>query len=166
MPVWAAVLIALVSGGAGVWVTTWNDRHERFRDRMIDAADDLVSAGSVALIAVRDAIYRVTNDLPTDDTVTIAWKKRDDFLTLSARVELLFGPTSETAQAATELTSKLAQAIDRAQPPQLNAPAAESLHLEARASLTALQQSAFEDIRVAAPPSARVRESVRQALQR
>jgi hypothetical protein len=166
VPVWAAILVALASGGFGAWLAAWNDRHERFRDRMITAADDLVGAATEAINAARDAIYCVEHKLPPDEKVSIAWKKLDTVLLRRARVELLFGPTSDSGRRAKELTDQLSTAIDRAQPPNLDETTANARLREARTSLTSLQQTAFKDIRRAAPPSATIHESIRRVLER
>jgi hypothetical protein len=118
------------------------------------------------LIAVRDAIYRLDNDIAAGETVSRAWRSRDESLLLSARLELLFGPTSDAARAATSMTSGLARAIDQVQPPKRNVQEATGFHLDARARLTELQQAAFEDIRHASPPSARIRDAVRKGILR
>ena len=171
MPVWASVLITVIaaalSGGFGAWLVAWNDRHERFRDRMISAADDLVIAGSEGLIAVRDAIYQARHELAgRDQAVARAWKRRDVVLHRGARVELLFGPGSETARAVIDLTYELGKAIDRGQGPAPDQAAAEAAQMEAAAKLTSFQRAAFDGIRRAAPPSATMRESLRRALGR
>jgi hypothetical protein len=57
MPAWASVLIASASGlGSGTfaaWLTTRNDGRERFRNRLIEAADEFASAAAES--AHRDA---------------------------------------------------------------------------------------------------------------
>ena len=163
VPVWLSVLIAIVaaatSGFFGASLGAWNDRHERFRDRMIGAADDVTEAGAQALNGVRDAIYNVRNGLPPEERIGLAWRRQDTVLTRGARVSFLFGPDSETAGAATDLISKLGTAIHNAQgqPPDLNA--ADAAMDDAKAKLEDFARAAFKEIRVATPPSARIRDS-------
>ena len=50
MPVWASVLVTVVAalgaGAFGAGLTAQNDRQERFRDRMIEAADEFTGAAA------------------------------------------------------------------------------------------------------------------------
>jgi hypothetical protein len=68
MPVWASILITVVaavgSGSFGAGLAVWNDRHERYRDKMIDAADGFNVAAADALVKLRDAVgpVREAND--------------------------------------------------------------------------------------------------------
>lgn len=173
MPVWAAVLIAVIasfaSGGFGAWLGAWNDRHERFRDRMIAAADDLVGEASGALIGLRNAIGEVrsaADPARAKEAAEGAWSGRDAVLRRSARIDLLFGPGSETALAATDLVSELAKGCLMLQPPALDADGAEGALMDAAGNLPRFERAAFDGIRRAAPPSATVRESIRRTLAR
>jgi hypothetical protein len=53
MPVWASIFVTVVAGvGSGAfaaWLTARNDRKERFRDRLIEAADDFTVVAANAL---------------------------------------------------------------------------------------------------------------------
>ncbi len=173
VPVWASVLVAVIavfaSGGLGAWLGAWNDRHERFRDRMIAAADEFVGDAANALIALRNAIGEVRNAADparVKKTVDLAWTTRDAVLRRSARIDLLFGPGSETGHAASSLVHDLAEACERLQPTRFDADGAEATLLEVTARLQNFQHAAFDGIRRAAPPSATVRESLRRPLPR
>lgn len=99
MPTWASILLAVIgplgAGALGAGVTARNDRAERFRDRMIEAADEFTSAGADALVKLRDAIGAVSSSsdaLLAKATTEGAWSARDRALARSARIDLLFGP--------------------------------------------------------------------------
>jgi hypothetical protein len=172
MPIWAAILVAVLaafaSGGFGAWLRAWNDRHERFRDRLIEAADEFVVAASNALIVLRDAIGEVRAGDPAGAKKESedAWAMRDVVLKRSARVDLLFGPGSETARASTDLVTALATANHVLRPPSLDPNKADSSLMDATGCLQRFERAAFAGIRRAAPPSATVRESIRRALLR
>lgn len=171
VPVWSSVLIAVVAAAAsgffGAWLVAWNDRHERFRDRMINAADDLAGAGAQALIAVRDAIYSARQRLApsAQERIGLAWKKRDAVLSRRARVDLLFGPDSETARAADDLIRELGTATDKVQGEAPNLDAADAAYEAAQAKLQDFERAALNGIRLATPPSATIRESFRRLRQ-
>jgi hypothetical protein len=170
MPVWASILVTVIaaaaSGGFGAWLGTWNDRHERFRDRMIVAADGFVGGGSEALIALRDAIFLAQRGMgpSTDEAIARAWKERDVVIRRRARVELLFGPDSETARAADGLRCDLGSATDKLQGQAPDVAAADRELSEAKGKLREFQGAAFEGILRAAPPSATIRASLRRML--
>ncbi len=167
---WLAVLIAVFlaasSGFFGASLGAWNDRNERFRDRMISAADDVTQAGAEALNSVRDAIYNVRNELPPEKRIGRAWEKRDPVLISGARVSFLFGPDSETARAVDGLTRELGRATDKAQgkPPDLDA--ADAALDDAKAKLQDFARVALKEIPLAKPPSARMRDSFWRSLRR
>jgi hypothetical protein len=167
MPVWASALVTVIAGlGAGVfgaWVTAWNDRRERFRDRMIETADDFAAAAD-ALVRFRDAIGAVhaSKDAVRMKSATEdAWTHRDIALRRSAHVDLLFGPGSTTAGAANDLLNHLAVAAHSLTPPVGDADAADAALQSAASDLRRFQRSAFGAIRLAAPPSSTLRETLR-----
>jgi hypothetical protein len=173
MPVWASVLITVVAavgaGAFGAGLAVWNDRHERFRDRMIEAADEFNVAAADALVKLRDAVraVREANDPALmKSTTELAWQAHDDALRASARVDLLFGPGCETTAAVSAFLNRLAIAQNTVRPPNLDAGGAESALVEATSDLRRFHRAAFNGIRRAAPPSATMRESVQRALRR
>jgi hypothetical protein len=173
MPVWASVLVTVVAavgaGACGAGLAVWNDRHERFRDRMIEAADGFNVAAADALVRLRDAVgaVREANDPALmKSTTELAWQAHDGALRTSARVDLLFGPSSETTEAANTFLNRLAMAQNTVRPPNPDADGAESVLVEATSDLQRFHRAAFNGIRRAAPPSATVRESLRGILRR
>lgn len=168
MPVWASVLVTVVTGlGAGTLgagLTAWNDRQERFRDRLIEAADEFTAAAAEALVKLRDAVsaVREANDAARMKSSTEeAWEHHDAALCRSARVDLLFGPGSATASSASAFLSHLAQASAVLRPPDSDADGAERALVDGTADLQRFHRAAFDEIRRAAPPSATLRESLR-----
>jgi hypothetical protein len=147
----------------------WNDRHEWYRDKMIDAADGFNIAAADALVKLRDAVgaVREAND-PTlmKSTTECAWRAHDYALRTSARVDLLFGPGSGTTATASAFLNRLATAQNTVRPPDPDADGAESALVEATSDLQRSHRAAFNGIRKAAPPSATVRDSIRRALRR
>lgn len=120
MPVWAAILTALGTGAFGAWLTTRNDRQERFRDRLIEAADDFTGASAEALIDTRDAIREVgerKDAVLMKESTERAWAARDKALRRSARVDLLFGSGSAASQSANSVLNELATLSALLQPP-------------------------------------------------
>lgn len=169
VPDWATVVIALVagffSGGFGAVLgamSTRGDREERFRNRLLDAADDLLADISPALTTLRDALgeARAGDAAKAKAAAELAWKGRDLVLHRSARIELLFGPDSDTKRATDNVIEDLAKAAGLLQPPEINADAAESLLMEAAGHLRELQRAALEAIRAASPPSVGRRRSL------
>jgi hypothetical protein len=160
MPVWVSVLIALASGlGSGTfaaWLTTRNDRGERFRSRLIEAADEFASAAAEALIGTRDAIREVGDrkDAERMKTATdLAWRQRDAVLHRSARVDLLFGPERDTSRCANAVVHELASAVSSLTPPALDADAAERAHVKAAEALRGFHVAASHAIQASKPPS-------------
>jgi hypothetical protein len=97
LPAWATVLIAIgasaVGGVLGAWLQTEHDRRQRFRDRMIEAADDY-----------NQAFTGVLSSLSLDRRAE-AEKRLGEAMQKRSRVDLLFSPDSvirEAAQAAIE----------------------------------------------------------------
>ncbi len=167
MPVWASALItviaALGSGTLGAWLASWNDRRERFRDRMIDAADEFGTAAAQALVKLRDAIGEVrslSDPAQMKEKAEGAWAQRDAVLMRSARIDLLFGPGSETARSSTRLLNHLANAVEILSPPKFDPDGSERALLDTSQEHAMFCRVAFDDIRRAAPPSARLRESL------
>ncbi len=107
VPLWLSVIVTVLAafGAFGALLTAWNDRQERFRDRMLDAADDFSSATAEGLVVFRDAVGKVTGGDPVRAKAATekAWAKRDLPLIRSARVDLLFGPDSDTAHCSNAL---------------------------------------------------------------
>lgn len=173
MPIWASVLVTVVAavcaGAFGAGLTVWNDRQERFRDRMIEAADEFNVAAADALVKLRDAVGAVRDaDDPAlmKSTTERAWHAHDDALRASARVDLLFGPGCKTTAAVSTFLNRLAIAQNTVRPPNPDAGGAESALVEATSDLQRFHRAAFNGIRRAAPPSATMHESVRRALRR
>ena len=182
MPVWASVLITVLAGlGAGFfgsWLTVWSDRNERFRDRMIEAADDFGASASEALIGLRDAIGGVrlgvtARELGVGDaeatgtmqqSVESAWALRDAVLKKSTRLDLLFGPDSKTVELADTLLEHLADATTEAlKPPEFDLVAAEVSLGRSAEALKKFHRVAYHEIKDARPPAAGV---FRSALRR
>jgi hypothetical protein len=109
MPAWASALLAAIGAGfLGAWFTARHDRRERFRDRMIEAADDFGIAASQALVAARNAL-RAASDAkgPAMSARNFAWETRDLALMRSSRLDLLFGPDTKAVAHAHKLVEAL-----------------------------------------------------------
>jgi len=158
------VIAAFGAGAFGALLTSWNDRQERFRDRMLDAADEFAAAIAEALLVLRDAVGEVRGGdaVRAKAAAQKAWSQRDTPLIRSARVDLLFGPDSDTARCSNALLHHIAAALEDLNPPKLDAEAADQALLDAPEGLRMFQRLAFQDIRSAAPPSATLRESLRK----
>ena len=168
VPVWAAILVALASGGFGAWLTAWNDRHERFRDRLSTAADDFSVAASEAFIAVRrtkDEIQRSNDPVKVNPLRDTGWSARDVLLIRSSRIDLLFGPGAPAGLEAAQVIHEVAKGV-RHNGGQLDLAAVDQSLVDGPEHLRSFQRAAFEEIRRATPPSATVRESVRRAARR
>jgi len=159
MPAWASVLIALVSGfGSGAVaavLTTRNDRRDRFRHRLIEAADDFASAASEALTRTRDAIRDVRDFRDAEQmkaATDSAWAQRDAALHRSARVDLLFGPGQDASRCASDVVLQLASVVSSLMPPSPNTSAADRAHMEAVNALRGFNLAAADAIEKAAPP--------------
>jgi hypothetical protein len=161
MPVWASVLIALGSGlGSGTfaaWLTTRNDRRERFRNRLIEAADEFAIAAAEALTGTRDAI-RDVRDLKDAERMKaaseLAWQQRDAVLHRSARIDLLFGPGRDASRCANDVVNELAKVVSSLVPPSLDADAAESAHVRVAEALRGFHLAASDAIQLGKPPAA------------
>jgi hypothetical protein len=169
MPTWASVLIALASGlGSGTfaaWLTTRSDRRERFRTRLIEAADDFASAAAEALIKTRDAIgeVRASKDAERMKQATeLGWTQRDAVLHRSARIDLLFGPGQDAPRLANQVVNELATVVssltphsdgDAREPPSSDPDAAERAHLKAAEALRGFHIAASEAIQESKLPS-------------
>lgn len=171
MPEWASilvpVLVAAFSGAGGVLVASRSRRRERFRDRLIDAADDFAAAGAEALIKMRDAIREVAmaNDAERMKNATeAAWQHHDISLHRSARIDLLFGPTSGAAQSANDTLKNLAEAASALLPPALDAEAADRAHVRSADALREFHLAVLDAIRYADPPTASLYERARRQL--
>jgi hypothetical protein len=163
------IIVGLGSGSLGAQLSAWykarTDRQERFRDRLLDAAEGFSSAASEALVALRDASAAMNRGRPEEiePAEQRAWVKRDELLHNSARINLLYGPRSEIASLATSVTHELAVG---------------GIHLRSDLSMTdqaiatttknlaEFQSTAFARIREAAPPAASIGEVVRRRLPR
>jgi hypothetical protein len=161
MPTWASVLIALTSGlGSGsfaAWLTTRNDRRERFRHRLIEAADEFAGAAAEALVKTRDAIGDVRGSRDAErmkQTTELAWQRRDAVLHRSARVDLLFGPGRDVSQAANALVNELANVVASLTPPSFDADAADRAHLNAAEALRGFHIAASIAIQEGKPAAA------------
>ncbi len=117
---------------------------------------------------LRDAIREVRGSDPArmERATEEAWAHHDIALLRSARIDLLFGPGSDTTQSTSSFLSHLAQASLILRPPAHNADGAENVLVDATADLQEFQRSAFDAIRRAAPPSATLRESLQRRLRR
>lgn len=115
MPVWADIVIAFGSGSLGaVWTARYqakSNREERFRDRMIEAADDFGTAASAAFTSLRQACetWRYGNPEALEPARQEAWAKRDHVLQQSARIDLLYEPRSPTGLAGSRVLNELAR---------------------------------------------------------
>jgi hypothetical protein len=161
MPTWASVLIALTSGlGSGsfaAWLTTRNDRRERFRHRLIEAADEFASAVAEALIKTRDAIGEVQALKDAEHmkrTTELAWQQRDAVLHRSARLDLLFGPGRDVSRAANDVVNELANVVASLTPPSFDADAAVRAHVKAAEALRGFHIPASNAIQEGKPPVA------------
>lgn len=171
MPTWASVLIALTSGlGSGTfaaWLTTRNDRRERFRHRLIEAADEFASAAAEALIKTRDAIGEVRDRKDAEHmkrTTELAWQQRDAALHRSARVDLLFGPGRDVSRAANDVVNELANVVAALTPPSFDAGAADRAHLDAAEALRRFHIAASSAIQEGKPAAAAQLEHQRHRL--
>lgn len=160
MPTWASIMIALASGlGSGTvaaWWTTQSDRRERFRSRLIEAADDFASAAADALIKTRDAIgeVRASEDAERMKQATeLGWKQRDAVLHRSARIDLLYGPGHDAPRLANQVVNELATVVAALTPPSSDAGAAESAHLRAGEALRGFHVAASRAIQEGKPPA-------------
>jgi hypothetical protein len=163
------VVAAASAGAFGAGLTVWNERQERFRDRMIAAADAFNASAADALVKLRDAIgaVREGNDLALMKATTeLAWDAHGVALRRSARLDLLFGPGSETTGATSIFLNRLATAQQTVRPPDADPDRAEATLVEATADLQNFHRAAFDGIRRAAPPSGTLRESVRRTVGR
>jgi hypothetical protein len=168
VPVWAAILIALASGGFGAWLTAWNDRNERFRDRLITSADDFSVTASEAFIAVRrtkEEIQRSSDPAKVNPLRDAAWAARDVLLMRSSRIDLLFGPGAPTGLEAAQVIHEVAKGV-RGNGGQLDLAAVDQSLVDGPEHLRSFQRAAFEEIRRATPPAATLRESIRRTLRR
>jgi GTP1/Obg family GTP-binding protein len=97
-----ALAIAAASGfgGAylGAWTTARHDRTERARARRIEAADELVQAWSSALFALDTAINQLKLSHDLFPGVSRLHELINTAVTLSVRVDLLFGTVSLTSR--------------------------------------------------------------------
>jgi hypothetical protein len=89
-----------------------------------------------------------------------AWEHHDIALRRSARVDLLFGVGSDTASSTNRFLNQLAIASQVLRPPHRDADRAEEALIDATTNLQKFNRSAFDAIRLAAPPSATFRESL------
>lgn len=169
MSVLATIIVGLGSGSLGAQLSAWykarTDRQERFRDRLLDAAERFSGTASEALVALRDASRTMNSGRPEEiePAERRAWAKRDELLHASARINLLYGPRSEVASLATSVTHELAVG---------------GIHLRSDLSMTdqaitnttgnlaEFQSTAFAQIRDAAPPAASIGEVLRRRLPR
>jgi hypothetical protein len=118
------IVIALVGGGAGAVLTTFmrnrHEREERFRERMLAAADDYSTGVVQALLKLNAARQSVATWLLVDDAprsvnrpddVTGAIAAADELVDVVhsrlARVQLLFGESSLAGEAAGEALVKM-----------------------------------------------------------
>jgi hypothetical protein len=127
------VIAALLAGGLGAIVATWlRGRHERaeaWRDRLVPAADDFATGVVQALLAGRDAKRAgeraleearmgeatlpggVLADVPSvKHAVSELERLSDEAHARLARVQLLFGSTSDAGKAADEAVTMLRRA--------------------------------------------------------
>lgn len=165
----ATIIVGLGSGSFGAQLSAWykarNDRRERFRDRLLDAAEGFGGAASEALVALRDA-DRAMNSGQVEDiepTEQRAWAKRDELLHASARINLLYGPRSEVASLATNVTHELAVGGIHL---RSDLSVTEEAITKTTANLTEFQSIAFAKIRETAPAAMSIGEVVRRRLQR
>lgn len=153
MPTWLSAMIAvtvgLSSGGFAAWLTTRNDRRERFRHRLIEAADEFASAAAAALIKTRDALHAVqASGVGTD----AAREQRDALLQRSARVDLLFGPGQDASRRAADVLYELTKVGSLLMSPSPDPNAAVSAHLAAAEALRGFNLAAADAIERAKPP--------------
>lgn len=153
-------MVGLGSGLIGSWWQTFNDRLERSRDRLLDAADDLLGDTAVALTTVREAI-RTSRNGPSesqDDAAKSAWDARDLVLHRSARTELLFGSESEAHRLTDAIISDLARAathLGKHKPDD-----AEAAQMDAAGHLGDLRRAARTEIDDVRPPHVSLRTSL------
>jgi hypothetical protein len=117
LPTWAVVVITL--GGSGItafaalggsFLRAELERRERWRDRLVAAADDFSTAIERALLAVRDSLDQLHEEGAAGNTAE-ASRAIDETVASAARVELLFGATSEPASAARNLLGELRRIV-------------------------------------------------------
>ena len=149
MSVLIAVVSGLGSGAMAAWWTTRSDRRERFRDRLIGAADDFVGAAAEALLTTRDAVSEVLSARGSEQiaaAIESAWRQRDTALHRSARVDLLFGPTNNPPICANEVLHELANSLELLSFPEPDADAAERASMKAAAALRRFHEAAAHAI--------------------
>jgi hypothetical protein len=178
VPVWASALVtviaALGAGTGGALLTLRHNRLERFRGRMIEAADDYANASGEALLKLRDAVGVVERSTDADAkiaAVELAMDHRDTALKRASRIFLLFGPESEASKSVARLVNHLIEGADLLVPKP-----DKGIQSDARAASTRLQNAAdehekfyalaYEEIRRARPPSETVREALRRRLKK
>jgi hypothetical protein len=92
-----------------------------------------------------------------------AWVKRDELLHAAARINLLYGPRSDVASLATNVTHELAAGGTHF---RADLSRTDQAIMDTTASLAEFQSTAFVQIREAAPPSMSTGDVVRRRLQR
>ena len=128
MPAWLVAILVAVVGFGGVFARIAYDRGADLRTRMLDAADDFVTAVTRAHDAIESAA------LPTGLWVEFAWMDTPDHIRAERqdkaeaaraaasaawetsrqrvpRISLLFGVNSPTAEAATRTDEALGEAL-------------------------------------------------------
>lgn len=172
------ILAALLSGAFGAWLTSWNNRRERYRDRLIEAADDFATATSEALIKARGALEKFEHSASLEEqaqAVETALDYRDVALQKSARVTLLFGDSEARAPVGRilHLLSVMAGLLipdpdpTTGERPPSDLAGARKAHLDAAWAFEGgFLEQAHAEIRIAAPPSETIRQSLRRVLKR
>lgn len=111
------VIVGLVSGFAGALVTTLlrirADREEQIRDRMLLAADDLVTGFVQAFISLRKFITAHNDGDPATALAEVKEIRRltDEVVARFARVELLFGRNKPAAVEAAKIIAFLSEGL-------------------------------------------------------
>jgi hypothetical protein len=104
VPLWAAIVIGLGGGVIGTLVAQWLQRGAEMRTRMLETADEFISAGIAAERAVREASLALPlvgglTDPPTEELDDALARTKESSAEMSAmlpRIQLLFGDKSAT----------------------------------------------------------------------
>jgi hypothetical protein len=119
-PLWELVLVGLLSGAAGAFLTTLmrigHEQSEALRARMFAAADDFATGLMQALMALSEFDADQADELRLSGKVPAmveeGKRRRDEALARMGRVQLLFGESPATLAAYASLKA-LATALTR-----------------------------------------------------
>jgi hypothetical protein len=118
-----AILGSAIGGVVGSWLQIRHQRHEAFRERMLQAADDAatsigaaLSATRVALSDVEDLMMQLTPSEAASRTHKQARQALDEAGNYAGRVDLLYGIDSGIGDALRTARGSLRRALSEAGP--------------------------------------------------